>query len=384
MRTGLTDMMVNDLSQSAHIEVLGTDRLVQILQDLKRVDDRVISADVVQEVANRAGVDNVLVGSYVKAGDTIRIIARLQEARTGRIVSAERVEGSGEASLFALVDELTRRFMAKMSELSGGRTASLIPRPGATPSEAGLDRGVTDITTSSIEAYRYYAEGIKFHERSMFVQAAPLLEKAIEIDPNFAMAYAKLAVVNNNIGLFDKRDEYAKRALSLVDRLTTRERYYIEGYYYGLRPDTRGRSIEAYQQGLKLHPEHHASRHNLGLHFMNLERFAEGIEQYEDLRRRGTSNPTSYENLQEMLIQTGDLKRAREVADEYTRKYPDSVVALRMQGEMLVLEGRLDEARPLTKRLKSWIRWTSSRGWERGRSRCSRSAGPTSGRRTRR
>ena len=121
MRTGLTDMMVTDLSQSAHIEVLGTDRLVQILQDLKRVDDRVISADVVQEVANRAGVDNVLVGSYVKAGDTIRIIARLQEARTGRIVSAERVEGSGEASLFALVDELTRRFMAKMSELSGGQ-----------------------------------------------------------------------------------------------------------------------------------------------------------------------------------------------------------------------------------------------------------------------
>ncbi len=46
-----------------------------------------------------------------------------------------------------------------------------------------------------------------------------------------------------------------------------------------------------------------------------------------------------------MLIQTGDLKRAREVADEYTRKYPDSVVALRMQGAMLVLEGRLDEAR---------------------------------------
>ena len=213
MRTGLTDMMVTDLSQSAHIEVLGTDRLVQILQDLKRVDDRVISADVVQEVANRAGVDNVLVGSYVKAGDTIRIIARLQEARTGRIVSAERVEGSGEASLFALVDELTRRFMAKMSELSGGRTASLISRPGVSPAEAGLDRGVTDITTSSIEAYRYYAEGMKFHERGMFVQAAPLLEKAIEIDPNFTMAYAKLAVVNNNIGLFNKRDEYAKRAL---------------------------------------------------------------------------------------------------------------------------------------------------------------------------
>ncbi len=86
MRTGLTDMMVTDLSQSPDIEVLGTDRLVQILQELKRADDRVVSADVVQEVASRAGVDNVLVGSYVKAGDTIRISARLQDARTGRIV----------------------------------------------------------------------------------------------------------------------------------------------------------------------------------------------------------------------------------------------------------------------------------------------------------
>ena len=65
MRIGLTDMIVTDLSQSVDIEVLGTDRLVQILQQLKRADDRVISADVVQEIARRANVDQVVVGSYV-------------------------------------------------------------------------------------------------------------------------------------------------------------------------------------------------------------------------------------------------------------------------------------------------------------------------------
>ena len=72
--------------------MIGTDRLVQILQDLRRSDDRVLSADVIQEIANRAGVDSVLVGSYVRAGGAIRISARLQEAMTGRIVSAERPE----------------------------------------------------------------------------------------------------------------------------------------------------------------------------------------------------------------------------------------------------------------------------------------------------
>jgi TolB-like protein/tetratricopeptide (TPR) repeat protein len=344
MRTGLTDMMVTDLSQSTEIEVLGTDRLVQILQDLKRSDDRVMSADVVQEIARRSGVDKVLVGSYVRAGGTIRISARLQDAQTGRIESAERVEGPGESSLFALVDELTRRFKSKMVEMVGGRMGTLLPRPGEAP-EPGLDRGLIDVTTPSIEAYKNYAEGINFHERGLSAQAAPLLEKAIALDPNFGMAYAKLAVVNNNVGLFDKRDEYAKRALDLSSRLTTRERYYIEGFYYGLRPETIGRSIEAYQQGLKLHPEHEASRHNLGLHFLFLERFPEGIEQYEELLRRGTSNPTTYENLTTMLVETGNIPRARQIAEDFVRREPDSAVGLRVLGSALEAEGRLDDAR---------------------------------------
>ena len=137
MRIGLTDMIVTDLSQSTDIEVLGTDRLVQILQELKRADDRVVSADVVKEIASRAGVDNVLVGSYVRAGGTIRISARLQEARTGRIIGAERVEGAGESALFGLVDELTRRVRSKMTELTAGRGAApLLPRPGEARSGA--------------------------------------------------------------------------------------------------------------------------------------------------------------------------------------------------------------------------------------------------------
>jgi serine/threonine protein kinase/tetratricopeptide (TPR) repeat protein len=345
MRTGLTDMMVTDLSQSTSFEVLGTDRLVQILQELKREDDRVMSADIVQEVARRAGVGYVLMGSYVKAGGTIRITARLQDALTGRIVTAERVEGPGESSLFSMVDDLTRRFVSKMAELGGMNAGSLLKRPGDGAADAGNDRGLSEVTTSSIEAYRYYAEGINFHERGLSSQAAPLLEKAIEIDPDFAMAYAKLAVVHGNLVSFDKRDEYAKRALDLTNRLTTRERYYIEGFYYTLRPETVGRGIESYQQELRLHPEHQASRHNLGLQLMILERYPEAIEHYEELLRRRTSNPTTYENLAEILIHTGNVRRAGEVADDFVRQYPENSSGLRMLGGTRLTEGRLDEAR---------------------------------------
>jgi tetratricopeptide (TPR) repeat protein/TolB-like protein/predicted Ser/Thr protein kinase len=342
MRTGLTDMMVTDLSQSADIEVLGTDRLVQILDELERADDRAISAEVVDEIARRAGVDRVLLGSYIKAGDTIRISARLQEATTGRIVTSERVEGAGESSLFSLVDELTRRIKAQMARLSAG-PGPLLARPGAEP-ETGLDRGLQDITTSSVEAYRYYAEGVHLHERFLEPQAIPLLEKAIEIDPKFAMALAKLAVVSGNLGQIDKGDEYARRALDNIDRLTARERYYIEGYFYSLRPETRARGIQAYEQGLALHPEHQASRHNLAVQYWNLERFDKAVEHYEELRRRGTSFPTTYGNLAGSYIRLGDAARGREVIEEFLRRHPDSGPGHENLGETLIAEGRLPEA----------------------------------------
>ena len=345
MRTGLTDMLVTNLSQSSDFEVLGTDRLVQILQDLRRADDRVLSADVVQKVADRARVDNVVVGSYMRAGGTMRINLRLQDARSGRIVKAENIEGAGEAQLFALVDELTRRLATSLRPRAVAAPGTLLSKPADSEGDSGQDRGLTRITTSSIDAYRYYAEGLAYHERNLTAQAVPLLAKAVEIDPDFAMAYAKLAVVHNNMGQLIERDEYARRALARVDRLTTRERYYIEGFYYCLKPETIARGIEAYKRGLELHPEHEASRHNLALQYYLLERYPEGIAESEELLRRGTSNATSYENLVEMLMNTGSLERARQVAEELMRLKPDGAPSHRTLGQVQMISGRLDEAR---------------------------------------
>jgi TolB-like protein/Tfp pilus assembly protein PilF len=316
MRTGLTDMLVTDLSQGGGFEVVGTDRLVEILQNLHRADDRIMSADLVREVATRAAADTVLVGSYVKAGGTIRINARLQDAQTGRIVSTERVEGPGEGSLFSLVDELTRRFKARLASLA---VPSLLAKPGET-AERGLDRGLSDITTNSIEAYRYYAEGLHYHERGMPAQAEPLLAKAIEIDPDFAMAYAKLAVVHYNQVQLDKTEEFAGKALERTDRLTSRERYYIEGFYYWLRPETRGRAVEAYERALAAHPEHQASRHNLGLAYSSLGRHDDSIAQYEELIRRGTSNPGTYGNLSGVYVELGRFDKALDTIERFVRE----------------------------------------------------------------
>ena len=106
------------------MRVLGTDRLYQMLKEMKKLDERIVSFETVSQVAERGPVDTVVLGSFVKAGDTIRVSIKLQDARTGDILAAERVDAAGDEKLFAGVDELTGRIKGRFG--CGRRGA---PRP---------------------------------------------------------------------------------------------------------------------------------------------------------------------------------------------------------------------------------------------------------------
>jgi tetratricopeptide (TPR) repeat protein/predicted Ser/Thr protein kinase len=341
MRTGITEMVVTDLSQSQEIEVVGTDRLYGILAELKRQDDRVLSPDVISAVAERTGVDRVVVGSYVKSGEAIRINVRLQDAKTGRIESSERVEGANASALFSMIDDLSRRIRSKFEGLKADAALLTAPGGGEAP---GLDRGLGDVTTSSIDAYRLYAEGINLHERARAREAAAMFEKAIAIDPSFAMAYIKMAVTEGNLGSIALRDKYAAQALKLADRLTPRERFYIEGFFYSNRRATLGRAIDAYNKCADIDPGHQACRHNLGLIYITLERYREGATHYEDLLRRGSTNPTAIGNLSNAYRGMGDADNALATAASYVKRNPENAAGHSILGLALIGAGRNEDA----------------------------------------
>jgi eukaryotic-like serine/threonine-protein kinase len=346
MRTGLTDMLVTDLSQSPDVEVLGTDRLLQILGDMKRQDDKQISFETVQELAKRARVKSVILGSYVKAGDTIRINVKLQEAGTGRIVSSERVDATSESTLFTTVDDLTRRIRNRFLPGTADPTKALISArgPAETSTPLSMERDLKDVSTSSIDAYRYYVEGIDLHNRSLEIEAVPLLEKAIKTDPSFAMALAKLAVVEGNLGHPLKREEYGRRAIEHLDRLTARERYYIEGSYYDTKSDQLDKAIDAYKKAIDLYPDHAGARHNLALLYTQLGREAEAIPLYEELLRRGTAFPLTYTNLAAIYVTEGQFEKAVEVDGKYVSANPGVQRGHFGLANVLAAWGKWDEA----------------------------------------
>jgi serine/threonine-protein kinase len=341
MRTGITEMVVTDLSQSQGIEVVGTDRLYGILSELKREDDRVMSPEVISQVAARTGVTNVIVGSYARSGDAIRINVRLQEAGTGRIISSERVDGNSKSALFSMIDDLSRRIRMKFEGLQAD--AALLARPGSAPQNLG-DRGVQEVSTSSIEAYRLYAEGNELHRRNREAAALALFERAAALDPSFAMAHIKKAVTEHNLGNFARRDESTAQALKFADRLTPVDRAYVEGFHQVNRPGGQTKAIEAYQRCLAADPGHEACRNNLATAYSILEQLPEAVAQYEALVKSGTTISVAYTNLPGMYRALGQPEKAVAFIEDYAKRNPENPSAYGVLGASLVGVGRFDDA----------------------------------------
>ncbi|HET7293559.1 MAG TPA: protein kinase [Vicinamibacteria bacterium] len=329
LRTGLADMLVTDLSQSPDVRVLGTDRLYQILKEMKKLDERTVSAETVAAVAERAEVDSVVLGSFVKAGETIRVSIKLQDAKSGDILAAEKVDAAGQDKLFEGVDELTGRIKSRFGS--------------TTTTDSARDRELKDITTSVPEAYRQYAEAIALHNQFKEEEARPLFEKAIALDPTFAMAIAKLAVVQGNLGLVKERKELVERALSLKDRLSERERLYVEGYAYNSHPRTLQKAAEAYEAAATKYDDA-SSIHNLAnTVYPPLERFKEAVPWAEINLRRRDYDAFAVFAVVDAYANVNRFDKALEVARECVQKRPESADAHASLGWALINLDRRDE-----------------------------------------
>jgi serine/threonine protein kinase/tetratricopeptide (TPR) repeat protein len=330
LRTGLTDMLVTDLSQSPNLSVLSTDRLYQILRDMNRLEERITSLEVVQEVAREAVTDTVILGSFMKAGDNVRINIRVQDARSGEILTTEKIEGVGESSIFSMVDDLTRRIKANF----------------ALPSEqaAELDPDMQNVTTSSIEAYRHFAEGRQLLLSGDTKASIPLLERALELDPQFAYARFSLSMAYFNTGQRKKAEEQRRIAMEHAERLPLNERYSIQGSYYALKEETYDRAFETLVTMLEIYPDHCDARNNLALRYLFFERIDEAIYHYEEARRRRCPFVGVYTQLAQCYARKAQFDASLEVLREYLAHHPDSDTVHQGLGYVLASWGRLDEA----------------------------------------
>jgi serine/threonine protein kinase/Tfp pilus assembly protein PilF len=315
-RSGLSEMLITDLSQSKYLHVLSGDRIYSLLEKLKLIENEKYSTDDLKKVAAQSRASHILRGSYITAGDKFIVSASLMKTDTAEVISSIREEGKGEASLTDSVDRITRRIKSDLN-----LTEEQI--------SADLDRSLADITTKSPEAYKYYAEGNKLHLQSRYREAVPYFERAISIDPEFAIAYRFMAVAYSNLGNIPKRKEYLKKAMELKDRLSEKERYLIEGTYYLTYEDTYDKARTAFTKLLEIYPDHTVALSNLALTFYMLDQYEEAIPYFERAKSAKTEFAPTYNQLATCYRARGDYNQAKQVLEFYLENIGDSVAIRR-------------------------------------------------------
>ena len=184
----LVNMLTTNLARYKDLNVISSQHLFDILKSLGKQDSSSINIDDATDVANYAKVDKIVTGSIIKMGARFRINVQLLNVESGKIINSYQEDGYKIEDIFLMVDDLTEKIQENFS------------MPNLETRSKPLK--IQDVTTSSIDAYKYYEKGLEKLWRWEVDDAVQNFQKAINIDSTFAIAYLQLAVSETNNSLY--------------------------------------------------------------------------------------------------------------------------------------------------------------------------------------
>src|SRR3989441_6901260 len=236
--TTVPEMLRTDMGESAYLRTVPSDRVNQILHDLRIAPDASLDPDTLRRVAEFTSADRLLWGQYIKLGDQIRIDATLQDLKRQRNF-ALKGEAASEKELPAALQQLPEPV---------GKSLAL---PPATIKE--LQAKSLKPSSQSVQALRYYSEGLQLVRQGKNIEAQKSFQAATQEDANFALAYARLGQADANLGYGNEAEQATRKALDLSEKLPTQEKYLIAAIHAQTSNDTR-KAIESYESLAKVLP----------------------------------------------------------------------------------------------------------------------------------
>ena len=311
----VTEAFRTALGQSQSVNVLQQAGMRDALQRMQKPATTFVDFKQAREIATREGIRAVIDGNLLGLGGKYVVSVRLMSPQSGDVLATFSENANSTADLLPTIDKLAKQVRAKIGES--------LKNVQATPP-------LEQVTTSSLDALKKYVAG----NRASFVdgdfaKGAQLLEEAVALDTNFAMAYRRLGVVYGNRGIVDKALPMFEKAYAHRDRLSDAERYLVIGTYFdqGQHQDWT-KSIAAYEQVLEIQPGSMAALNNLGTRYVAVRNYAKAKELFAKAIHIGPAAGVHYTNLVESNIYLGQLDSASRAVDEFAKTFPSNTASI--------------------------------------------------------
>ncbi len=270
----LADMLSTDVGQSAHLRTISPERLHQVLSDLHVNPATPIDPTMIGRLAEFSNADIVVWGQYARFGDQIRIDATLQDLKRNQRVPV-KIEAANEKEIPVSVDrlaDLIRQNLSVSSDvLKELKASSFQP------------------SSKSAPALRDFSQGVQLLREGKNLDAVHVLQTAIQEDPQFALAYSRLAEAESALGYDTQAEQYSRKALELSQQLPLAEKYLIEANHAHVMKDNK-KAIEAYENLAKTFPDNTDVEYALGSLYADNGDFDKARAQFASILKADPKN----------------------------------------------------------------------------------------------
>jgi eukaryotic-like serine/threonine-protein kinase len=279
----LKQALAMDLEQSPFLNVLPDQKIRETLKLMGHSPSDRLTGDTAREVCQRTGSKAILAGSIVSLGSQFVVGVAATECQTGDSLAHEEAQAASKEAVLKALDTASGRFRRKL-----GESMSSIRR---------FDTPVEQVTTPSLEALRTFSLGTKMMTEGADAEAIPFLKQAIELDPNFAMAYAALAAAYGNVADTSLEIANIKKAFDLRDRVSAREKFRITALH---ESDVTGNLEEANVASrlwVESYPQDDMPHHNLATQYMYLGEYEKALAETREVLRLKPDDGFAYNHV---------------------------------------------------------------------------------------
>ncbi len=295
--------LVVQLEQSPFLSLISEVRIQQTLQMMGRPAETKLSPAIARDVCQRTGSKAYLSGSIASLGNQFVIGLQAVNCTTGDVLVQEQVQAAGKEKVLEALGQAASKMRGKLGE--------------SLSSVAKLDTPIEQASTPSLEALQDYSQGRKaLTTKGDYTAAIAMFQRAIHLDPKFAMAYASMGVCEHNLGETNAAAESTRKAYELRDRVSEREKFYIESHYHNFVTGDLEATLQSYQLWEQSYPRDSIPPNNSGQVFQNLGQYEKALEESQTALRMAPSDGLSYANVVTAYLNLDRFQEARKVAEE--------------------------------------------------------------------
>jgi eukaryotic-like serine/threonine-protein kinase len=298
-----------DLEQSPFLNVLSDRRMGETLRLMGRQPNERVTRNVAQEICLRTGSKALLTGSISRLGNEYMVGLEAVGCGNGDALAKEQAAASSKEDAVKVLGNVASNLRTKLGESLASVQKFDVP---------------IEATTPSLEALKSFSMGVTTQAEKGDAQAVPFLRRAIELDPNFAMAYARLGISYNNLSQPSLAAENLKKAYELRDHVSEREKFHITADYYRVATGELEKEAQTYILWMQSYPRDPIPLTNIGANSANLGQWDKCIKQTQDALRLDPNDVIAYSNLAESFLAANRLDDVKTAIEQAQARKLDS------------------------------------------------------------